>query len=111
MLLMAVAPMTLAHHALKTPTKTAIVMGAAGETATFEELEVRSRTLARALRDVIISGGVNIYPQETENALAAELMAHARARIAGYKCPRAVDFVDELPRETSGTLFKRRLRE
>lgn len=99
---------------------------------------------------MIISGGVNIYPQETENILAthpavadvavigvpdeemgesvravvrpvdidaadgelaAELLAYARARLAGYKCPRAVDFVDELPRDPNGKLYKRRLRQ
>ena len=98
----------------------------------------------------IISGGVNIYPQEVENALtlhpavhdvaviglpdeemgeqvravvqvaegvhagpelAEELMAHVRARIAHFKAPRAVDFVDSLPRTPTGKLVKRRLRE
>ena len=43
-------------------------------------------------------------------ALAAELIAHCRSNIAGYKCPRSVDFVDELPREETGKLTKRRLR-
>ena len=99
---------------------------------------------------MIISGGVNIYPQETENVLAshpavadvavigvpddemgeavravvqpvagvapgddlaAELLAHCRAELATYKCPRSVDFVDELPRDPSGKLYKRLLRE
>ncbi|MBE1535573.1 acyl-CoA synthetase [Actinomadura algeriensis] len=99
---------------------------------------------------MIISGGVNIYPQETENvlvghpavadaavigvpddemgesvkavvetapeatagpALAEELIAHCRAELAAYKCPRTVDFVDELPRDPSGKLYKRVLRE
>ncbi|ANZ23546.1 MULTISPECIES: acyl-CoA synthetase [Rhodococcus] len=97
----------------------------------------------------IISGGVNIYPQEIENALAlhpkvfdvavigvpdaemgesvkavvqpaagvagddalaAELIAYCRDRIAGYKCPRSVDFVDALPRTPTGKLVKGALR-
>lgn len=98
---------------------------------------------------MIISGGVNIYPQETENALithpkiadvavigvpnadfgeevkavvqleqgetasqelAREIMAYARERIAHFKCPRSVDFVDALPRLPNGKLLKRELR-
>lgn len=97
---------------------------------------------------VIISGGVNIYPQEVEDALAmhpavldvavigvpdeemgesvtavvqpapgvatgdalaAELTAHLRTRVAGYKVPRTVHFVDELPRTPTGKLVKRTL--
>ena len=99
---------------------------------------------------MIISGGVNIYPQEAENVLAghpavadvavigvpdpemgeavravvqptdpaaagpeleAELLAHCRAELASYKCPRQVDFVAELPRDPNGKLYKRVLRE
>jgi long-chain acyl-CoA synthetase len=95
---------------------------------------------------MIISGGVNIYPQEIENvlalhpaifdvavigvpnpemgeevkavvqlregvtasdALAEEIIAYVRARIAHYKAPRSVDFVDELPRTDTGKLVKR----
>ncbi|RBY81154.1 acyl-CoA synthase [Blastococcus sp. TF02-09] len=100
--------------------------------------------------DLIISGGVNVYPAEVEAvlithpsvgdvgvigvpdpdwgesvkavvelqpgyeatpALAEELTAWARERLAHFKCPRTVDFVDELPRTPSGKLSKRTLRE
>ena len=99
---------------------------------------------------MIISGGVNIYPQEAENVLAghpavadvavigvpdeemgeavkavvqpadpgaagpelaAELLAFCRSELAGYKCPRTVDFTAELPRDPNGKLYKRLLRE
>ena len=38
-------------------------------------------------------------------------MEHCRERIAHFKCPRQVDFVDELPRLPNGKIEKRRLRE
>jgi fatty-acyl-CoA synthase len=98
---------------------------------------------------MIVSGGVNVYPQEAENvlaahprvddvavigvpepefgeevravvvtlggpgdaALAAELIDHCRARLAHVKCPRSVDFVDELPRLPSGKLAKHVLKQ
>jgi acyl-CoA synthetase (AMP-forming)/AMP-acid ligase II len=99
---------------------------------------------------MIISGGVNIYPQETENLLAthpavmdaavlgvpnedlgeevkavvqlvepgragedmeAELIRFCREHLAHFKCPRSVDFVDELPRLPTGKLYKRLLRD
>ncbi len=99
---------------------------------------------------MIISGGVNIYPQEVENeltmhpavadvavigvpnadlgeevkavviaadptaagdALGHELIAFCRSRLAHYKCPVTVDFVDELPRLPTGKLLKRQLRD
>jgi len=97
--------------------------------------------------DMVISGGVNIYPAEVEACLlgieavrdcavfgipddefgealaahielapgasltAAEVQAHARTSLAGYKVPRVVEFSPSLPREDSGKIFKRRLRE
>ena len=97
--------------------------------------------------DMIISGGVNIYPAEVEAVLSAhpavmdvavigvpddefgesvkaivqlrphaaasaeELIAFCSERLAGYKKPRSVDFVDELPRDAAGKLLKRKLRE
>ena len=45
------------------------------------------------------------------NLDAAAVQAFLRARIAGYKVPRQVAFHAELPREDSGKIFKRRLRE
>lgn len=99
---------------------------------------------------MIVSGGVNIYPQEAENLLVmhpklvdaavfgvpneefgeevkavvqpatgivagpdleAELIDYCRAHLAGYKCPRSVEFDRELPRDPNGKLYKRRVRE
>lgn len=98
------------------------------------------------LKDMIVSGGENIYPAEVENALAdhpevqdvavigvpderwgeavkalvvmrpgAErdtdaLLAFSRQRIAGYKVPKSIDFVDLLPRNPSGKILRRELR-
>jgi long-chain acyl-CoA synthetase len=98
-------------------------------------------------KDMIISGGVNIYPAEIEAELMkmpgvadcgvfgipdeeygeavcavvqptpgvelneAEVRAYLRGCMAGYKIPRRVDFHAELPREDSGKIFKRKLRE
>jgi long-chain acyl-CoA synthetase len=103
--------------------------------------------LADRIKDMIVSGGENIYPVEVEEALAQhaevadvavigvpdthwgeavkalvvrrpgtrpapeDLIAFARERLAGYKLPRSVDFVDELPRTPSGKVLKRELRE
>jgi long-chain acyl-CoA synthetase len=97
--------------------------------------------------DLVISGGVNIYPAEIEavlqmmpgvadcavfgipddefgEALAAAVQRRPGAalaadavrdflapRLAGYKVPRIVTFHDQLPREDSGKIFKRQLRE
>jgi long-chain acyl-CoA synthetase len=97
--------------------------------------------------DMVISGGVNVYPAEIEacllslpgvrdcavfgipddefgEALAAhvelhdearlsaeQVRDHVRSRLAAYKTPRLVEFSDSLPREDSGKIFKRRLRE
>lgn len=74
----------------------------------------------------IISGGVNVYPQEIEDALLAhpsvhdaladaalanELLQHCRQHLAGFKCPRAIHFDTDFPREPNGTLMKRQLRD
>ena len=99
---------------------------------------------------MIISAGVNIYPQEIEDAMimhpsvadvavvgvpneemgeevkavvelvpgveasdavAEELLAYAREHIAHYKCPRSLDFIDELPRLPTGKLYKRLIKD
>ncbi len=97
--------------------------------------------------DLILSGGVNIYPAEIEQALAEHaevvdsavfglpdermgqqvfalvetrpaaglteeaLVEYLSERLARYKLPRRIEFVDELPREPSGKVLKRRLRD
>ena len=43
--------------------------------------------------------------------LADELRTFCRERLAPFKCPRTVDFVDHLPREDNGKIYKRRIRE
>jgi acyl-CoA synthetase (AMP-forming)/AMP-acid ligase II len=100
---------------------------------------------------MIISGGVNIYPQEAENllyshpaiadvavigvphaefgeevkavvqpkdfpvaepqALAADIMTWCRERLSPIKCPRSIDFVEELPRNEAGKLLKRLVKD
>jgi long-chain acyl-CoA synthetase len=100
--------------------------------------------------NVIISGGVNVYPAEVDavllehtavadaatiglpdeewgekivavvelkpecppsTALARELVAFCRERLAHFKCPQEVEFVDHLPRHDNGKIYKRRLRD
>ena len=102
---------------------------------------------------MVISGGVNLYPQETENvlithpavidvavfgvpneefgeelkavvqpatmpatgedaqSLSAQLIAYCRSQLADVKCPRSVDFREELPRHPTGKLYKRLLKD
>jgi long-chain acyl-CoA synthetase len=100
--------------------------------------------------DMIISGGVNIYPAEIEgelvmhpaiadiavfgvpdeewgeaikavvqpalgvtpsDELTQEIMAFATDRLAKYKLPKVVEYMDELPRDDNGKLYKRKLRD
>ncbi|GAC1614635.1 MAG: fatty acid--CoA ligase [Candidatus Dormibacteraceae bacterium] len=99
------------------------------------------------VKDMIISGGQNVYPVEVENVLmahpdvadvavigvpderwgeavkavvvrrpdsdpdAAELIEFTRDRIAHFKAPSSIDFADSLPRNPSGKVLKRELRE
>ena len=106
--------------------------------------------LTDRIKDMIVSGGENVYPAEVENALAshpavadvavigvpddrwgetpkaivvpregyvadtelsAGIIAFARERLAHYKCPTSVDYIDVLPRNPSGKVLKRELRE
>ena len=96
-------------------------------------------------KDMIISGGVNIYPSEIEGAICGhpavrdcavfgipdeeygeavaaaveadgavtetEIRAHVAERLAKFKVPRVVAFHEALPREDTGKIFKRRLRD
>jgi acyl-CoA synthetase (AMP-forming)/AMP-acid ligase II len=39
------------------------------------------------------------------------LLAFCRDRLARYKCPREVEFIDALPRQDNGKIYKRRLRD
>ena len=43
--------------------------------------------------------------------LAEQMVAFCRSRLSAIKCPRSVDFRDKLPREATGKLYKRRLRD
>jgi long-chain acyl-CoA synthetase len=48
---------------------------------------------------------------ESEDAVTDQLMAFCADHLAKYKWPRSIDFVEELPRDPNGKLYKRRLRE
>jgi acyl-CoA synthetase (AMP-forming)/AMP-acid ligase II len=98
------------------------------------------------VKDMIVSGGENIYPAEVESAIFGhpavadvavigvpdekwgesvkavivkkpgaeatedEIIAYSREKIASYKVPRSVDFVEALPRNPTGKILKRELR-
>ena len=98
------------------------------------------------IKDMIISGGENVYPAQVESAIYGhpdiadiavigvpddkwgeavkavvvrkpgssltedELIAYAKQQIAGFKCPKSVDFIDALPRNPSGKILRRTLR-
>ncbi len=99
------------------------------------------------VKDMIVSGGENVYPAEVENVLMGhpgiadvaiigvphekwgetakaivvkapdvevtedDIVAYARERLATFKCPTSVEWVDVLPRNPSGKILKRELRE
>jgi long-chain acyl-CoA synthetase len=48
---------------------------------------------------------------EASDATAEDVIAFCRASLTGYKCPREIRFVDRLPRNASGKVLKRELRE
>jgi long-chain acyl-CoA synthetase len=48
---------------------------------------------------------------EPSDALAEDLIAFSRRKLAGYKAPRSIDFATALPRTPTGKLYKRLLRE
>ena len=50
-------------------------------------------------------------PRAASEQLEVELLSLCRSQLAGYKCPRRVDFIDELPRLPTGKLLKRKLRD
>ena len=99
------------------------------------------------VKDMIISGGENIYPAEVENAIyshddvadvavigvpndkwgeavmayvvrkegakkisSEDVIEYTRSKIARYKCPKTVEFIDELPRNASGKILRKDLR-
>ena len=99
------------------------------------------------IKDMIISGGENIYPAEVESAIcdhpdvaevavvgvpddqwgeavkavvvmkpgkeasSTDIMRFTRERIAGFKTPKSIDFIDALPRNASGKILRRSLRD
>jgi long-chain acyl-CoA synthetase len=54
---------------------------------------------------------IPVHGRDAGPALAQELIDYCREGIAHYKCPRSVDFVDELPRTETGKMAKRKLRD
>ena len=48
---------------------------------------------------------------EAGPALADEIMAFCRERVAKFKCPKSIDFIAEMPRDPNGKLYKRKLRD
>jgi acyl-CoA synthetase (AMP-forming)/AMP-acid ligase II len=99
------------------------------------------------VKDMIVSGGENIYPAEVENALMSnphildaavigipdekwgestkgfvvldadnalteeEIISYTKEKIASYKCPKSINFIKELPRNPSGKVLRRELRD
>ena len=50
-------------------------------------------------------------PVADSGVTAEEILVHARENLAGFKCPQTVDFVEAIPRNPSGKILKRELRE
>jgi long-chain acyl-CoA synthetase len=136
------------------PEKTAETRNEAGDTSTVGDVGYVDDDGYLYLTDrktyMIISGGMNIYPQETENLLVThpkvmdaavigvpnedlgeevkavvqpipgvepspqlekELIDFCRSQLSHIKCPRSIDFEEELPRLPTGKLYKRLLRD
>jgi long-chain acyl-CoA synthetase len=56
-------------------------------------------------------GSAAVGPAAAGPELEQELLGYCRSELASYKCPRTADFVDELPRDDNGKLYKRLVRE
>jgi acyl-CoA synthetase (AMP-forming)/AMP-acid ligase II len=52
-----------------------------------------------------------VVPKAGESPSAEDIMNFCSGRLAGYKRPRSVDFIDQLPRNPSGKVLKKDLRE
>ena len=62
----------------------------------------------------ITAKGQTTIPQDVRAAMrvtAGDLIGWARGRIAGYKLPKSIDFIDALPRNPTGKILKRELRK
>lgn len=103
-------------------------------------------TIVDRKKDMVVTGGLNVYPREIENVIAGvpgvrevavvgladtewgerlhafivadgeppsrdAVSAACRAQLAGFKVPRTITFLEELPRNTGGKVLKRALRE
>jgi long-chain acyl-CoA synthetase len=68
---------------------------------------VPDEEMGEAVKAVVqVAAGV-----EPNDALAEELLAYARTHVAHYKCPKSLDFMDELPRLPTGKLYKRLIKD
>ena len=52
-----------------------------------------------------------MVPKPGETPTAESVIAWAKERIAGYKCPKSVDIIETLPRNPSGKILRKDLRE
>ena len=52
-----------------------------------------------------------IVPKPGCSPMSEDIITYAKTRIAGYKCPKSVDVTDALPRNASGKVLRRHLRE